>query len=142
MTIYYNGTLTVVDKSGINVSSENIRKALGTSLDSSYFDTGVVTFEDELMGGNFIEDFVCEAKKREWVVNGSVDYYGDYEGRLVVADNQVTDMDIDSAIIADASDEALISELKQRGYEILPKMCGYNFITACFDDLKRQEEIG
>jgi len=54
-----------------------------------------------------------------YVLNGSVEYYYDFEGRYDIKENKVTAMTKEEAIISDADDRTLISELERRGYTVV-----------------------
>ena len=51
-------------------------------------------------------------------INVSVNYYGDYEGRYIVSDGDLVDLDKTEVAIMDSSDESLIKELESRGYKV------------------------
>ena len=48
----------------------------------------------------------------------SVNYYGDYEGRYIVSDGDLVDLDKTEVAIMDSDDNDLIKELENRGYTI------------------------
>ena len=70
-------------------------------------------FEDEL------EALVNTLAPLGYVLNGCIDYFGDYDGRIYVKDNEVTTVDIADIGLHEASDDDLIARLKGRGYTIL-----------------------
>lgn len=51
-------------------------------------------------------------------INVSVNYYGDYEGRYIVSDGDLIDLDKTEVAIMDSSDNDLIKELENRGYTV------------------------
>ena len=51
-------------------------------------------------------------------INVSVNYYGDYEGRYIVSDGDLVDLDKTEVAIMDSDDNDLIKELENRGYTI------------------------
>lgn len=51
-------------------------------------------------------------------INVSVNYYGDYEGRYIVSDGDLVDLDKTEVAIMDSSDDDLIKELENRGYTV------------------------
>ena len=53
-----------------------------------------------------------------YVLNGTVEYMGDWEGRIVIKNNSVGELSRELAAVADAGDEELIAELKNRGYTV------------------------
>lgn len=70
-------------------------------------------FEDEL------EALVNTLAPLGYVLNGCIDYYGDYEGSIYVEQNKITSVDVHDMGLYKASDETLIAKLKERGYTIL-----------------------
>ena len=53
-----------------------------------------------------------------YLLNGSVEYYGDWGGVVVITNNYVSDYNSDQWIIKQASDNELIEELGSRGYRV------------------------
>lgn len=53
-----------------------------------------------------------------YVANGIVSYWGDYQGRVYVEDNKVTEIDEREIGLYEASDETLIQMLEKRGYKV------------------------
>lgn len=51
-------------------------------------------------------------------INVSVNYYGDYEGRYIVSDGDLVDLDKTEVAIMDSDDNDLIKELENRGYTV------------------------
>ena len=51
-------------------------------------------------------------------IDVSVNYYGDYEGRYIVSDGDLVDLDKTEVAIMDSSDNDLIKELENRGYTV------------------------
>lgn len=51
-------------------------------------------------------------------INVRVNYYGDYEGRYIVSDRDLVDLDKTEVAIMDSSDDDLIKELENRGYTV------------------------
>ncbi len=51
-------------------------------------------------------------------INVSVNYYGDYEGRYIVSDGDLVDLDKTEVAIMDSDDNDLIKELESRGYKV------------------------
>lgn len=70
-------------------------------------------FEDELYA------LIATLAPLGYILNGCIDYFGDYEGRIYIADNKVTTVDIANVGLHEASDDDLIAKLKERGYTIL-----------------------
>ncbi len=53
-----------------------------------------------------------------YVLNGSLRYFGDYDGMLYITDNEVEELDDLDRWQKDASDEELIEALEKRGYKV------------------------
>lgn len=51
-------------------------------------------------------------------VDVNVNYYGDYEGRYIVSDGDLIDLDKTEVAIMDSNDDDLIKELENRGYKV------------------------
>lgn len=51
-------------------------------------------------------------------IDVNVNYYGDYEGRYIVSDGDLVDLDKTEVAIMDSSDNDLIKELESRGYKV------------------------
>lgn len=51
-------------------------------------------------------------------IDVSVNYYGDYNGRYIVRDGDLVDLDKTEVAIMDSSDNDLIKELENRGYTV------------------------
>ena len=51
-------------------------------------------------------------------IDVNVNYYGDYEGRYIVSDGDLVDLDKTEVAIMDSSDNDLIKELENRGYTV------------------------
>lgn len=51
-------------------------------------------------------------------IDVSVSYYGDYNGRYIVRDGELVDLDKTEVAIMDSSDNDLIKELENRGYTV------------------------
>ena len=53
-----------------------------------------------------------------YVLNGSLRYFGDYDGMLYITDNEVEELDDLDRWQKDVSDEDLIETLEKRGYKV------------------------
>ena len=53
-----------------------------------------------------------------YLLNGSVEYYGDWGGMIVITNNDVFDYNSDQWTIKSANDNELIEELVSRGYKV------------------------
>lgn len=51
-------------------------------------------------------------------IDVNVNYYGDYEGRYIVSDGDLVDLDKTEVAIMDSDDNDLIKELESRGYKV------------------------
>ncbi|WP_270425421.1 hypothetical protein [Blautia intestinalis] len=51
-------------------------------------------------------------------IDVNVDYFGDYEGRYIVRDKKLVDLDEDEVVIMESNDDVLIKELESRGYTV------------------------
>lgn len=56
-----------------------------------------------------------------YVFNGTVSYYGDFDGRYDVTDNNVENIAREDFTLHDADDETLISILESGGYKVIRK---------------------
>ena len=56
-----------------------------------------------------------------YVLNGSIEYYYDWEGRYDIKDNKVTILSKEEMIICDADDAMLAKELEKRGFAVIKK---------------------
>ncbi len=54
--------------------------------------------------------------------NGSICYFGDYDGRYDINDNVVTELDETDIVISEVDTEKLIAEISKRGYIISKKI--------------------
>lgn len=63
------------------------------------------------------------------IINGHVDYYGDYEGRYEVKDSVLSSLSKDEVAIRDASVDELVDEIERRGIDIT-RFCRYILITT------------
>ena len=70
----------------------------------------------ELLGE--IRAFVDVLAPLGYVLDGAVEYYGDYDGKIYVENNQVIDVDVTDIGLHEASDETLIHMLEARGYTV------------------------
>lgn len=53
-----------------------------------------------------------------YVLDGEVEYYGDYDGKIYIENNEVIDVDVTDIGLHEASDETLIQILESRGYTV------------------------
>lgn len=128
-TIEFNKELTVE-------AIEAVKKEFGSHADwyKDYigcFEDGATDVEleeysDKEMYGTLVST-VNALKPLGYVLNGCIEYYGDYgEGATYVKDNEVVEYDDQTRWHMDATDEELIKELESRGYVSVKKDHGYN----------------
>lgn len=86
----------------------------------------IINYENDSLG--YIEDDLTIAVEKLWAedinVEGSLDYYGDYEGRDVVAAGVVENLDHDEVVIRDMTDAEFLAEAVRRGFELIKE--GYD----------------
>ena len=90
-----------------------------------------------------ISNVIDEIKPFGYVLNGSVEYSGNYEGTIYIENNEVKSLCTEEAAVKEADDEELIKTLKSRGYNVtkepnLTKLF-YNFLSLLED---REESFG
>lgn len=80
------------------------------------------TFEIEEWYENCFEDqleaMVAALAPLGYVLNGEIQYWGDYDGKIYVQNNKVITVDIADTGLYEASDAELIQILEQRGYRV------------------------
>lgn len=64
------------------------------------------------------DTFIAPLIPLGYVANGTVEYWGDYEGKYYINDNKVEDVDIAQTGLYEATDEELIEILTERGYTV------------------------
>ena len=70
---------------------------------------------------NDIEKMINELRPFRYLLNGSISYFGDSEGRIDITDNIVEVIPIEEYALHDATDEDLIRILEGRGYVVNKK---------------------
>lgn len=53
-----------------------------------------------------------------YILNGCVEYWGDYDGKYYITDNKIENIDIAQTGLYEATDEELIEILTERGYTV------------------------
>ena len=86
------------------------------------FDVGDMTWyiEDE-PGNNFeddVHDMIDILAPLDYVLNGEVQYYGDYNGKIYIENNKITLRNIEDTGLYEADDLTLIEMLEERGYTV------------------------
>lgn len=109
--------------------AKDINDALNASWPGSYEEfTG--EGEDKIIFDGYVESelhcFIEEMidivlKPAGIVANGVIEWDGDYQGKIYVNNNDVTNLDIEETGLYEASDEELIEILEKRGYEVRKK---------------------
>ena len=93
MHCYYQGELRVTggDINDVErVATTHIEEWVQIEKDRENPDAIIVDFSDtDAISEYNIREFVAEAAKHGWIVNGTVPYYGDYEGSMVITDNVI-----------------------------------------------------
>ena len=97
-------------------TNENFDFELLEYIEDNYLDVDEwyeTCFENELQA------MVNTLSPLGYVLNGTISYYGDYDGQIIVKDNKVQSIDIEDVGLYTADDSRLIQMLKERGYTIL-----------------------
>lgn len=77
---------------------------------------------DNDLGADFdddIQEMIDLLSPLGYVLNGEVQYYGDYEGKIYVENNKITLRSIEDTGLYEASDAELIQMLNERGYDVI-----------------------
>jgi len=113
-TVYANKTLTP-EAFQLLETNRRFDKDLLKCMDENWLDVDEwyeVSFEDELW------ELIDVLAPLGYVFNGTIAYYGDYDGQIIVKDNAVHCVDIEDVGLYNADDNKLISMLKERGYTV------------------------
>ncbi len=128
MQIYNYGTLEIcpaLTQEGVDV----VMKAIAASKKGkwSYLDpfeelkAGDTSYEiSEVLDSEFegtLQDLVDMLAPLGFTLNGSFQYYGDYDGVTYLTDNKIEGYDEAERWQADATDEEIFEVLKDRGYD-------------------------
>ncbi len=90
-----------------------------------------------------LDEIIQKLKPLGYVFNGTVHYYGDYEGNIYVDDNIVECVDVENIGLHDTSSGTLAAALERRGYIVLSRD-GLESIVAGADTtgyLEAKQEI-
>ena len=121
--------MQLINRGSINVSSE-FESLFITILDAAGFedaDENVSVVHETVATIEINEYGDIETKLKKVVdaftaldipIDVNVNYYGDYEGRYIVSDGELVDLDKTEAAIMDSDDDLLIKELESRGYKV------------------------
>lgn len=113
-TLYMNKPLT-------QEAAEIINEILGE--DYAQESDSFIDFEEwyENCFEDTIERIVGALSPDGYVFDGTIAYYGDYDGQIVVKNNFVQSVDITDFGLYDADDETLLRLLQARGYIVTKK---------------------
>lgn len=114
MTIYNQGTITfnkeVTEKAKKIISS--ILK--NDNLEIDEWDTlEIGCYASDFDG--YLNEIISKLSPLGYVLNGEIEYSGDYEGKIYVNNNHVESLDIAETSLYEASTEELIKKLTERG---------------------------
>lgn len=113
-TLYINKPLTRLYAEIVNeILGEYVAQETDALLD--FEDWCEDIFEDP------IEQIIAALAPAGYVFNGTISYYGDYDGQIIVKDNVVRSLDIQDVGLYNATDETLIRMLEERGYTVTKK---------------------
>ena len=129
MTIYLSGDVAVKygDQVSMSFREKEFSWVVGTVIRKgcdAYVlrrdDLGVISFNgcEEFGNYDYVEDLVKALAKAGFIVNGFIDYYGDYEGRYHIDDNEIRHLNEIEKNVDDADDQTLIDELVRRGFSV------------------------
>lgn len=124
-TIYNVGTI-ISNKPFTEEVKNRIREIMELSSNDHYswIENDAIELT-EYYGGDFnyvIQDVINAIEPDGYVLNGTVNYYGDYgDGRTEIVDNDVSLLFADEYWRHDASDDELIAVLEERGYIVTRK---------------------
>lgn len=77
-----------------------------------YFDSDIASVIEEMI-------MLVTKDNPEYVFNGRIDYFGDYEGSIDITNNEVTNIPIEDTSLFYADDATLITILEKRGYKVI-----------------------
>lgn len=124
MNCYYNGSIScyACDRERfLEVFKEHNLLPNGNYNTEEKDGKFIINYENDSFG--YIEDDLTIAVEKLWAedidVEGSLDYYGDYEGRDVVAAGVVENLDHDEVVMRDVSDTELLAEAARRGFKLV-----------------------
>ena len=121
MTVQNSGVLTP-NKPLTQEAIDEAKRILGAEKGSGIFvNQDMIDFEDS-HGSCLNEDLdklIQRFAELGFTLDGSITYYGDYEGTYIVEPGKMTqDVDKDKAVIRNASDDELLEELRRRGVRV------------------------
>lgn len=112
------GEIKVDDQPFNEEAKKIIKETLGIGFYS--VDRYFIEFDE------YYDKYFCETAKLlisklaplGYLLNGSVEYYGDWSGMIVITNNDVLEYNSDQWRIKQTSDNELIEELVSRGYKV------------------------
>lgn len=122
-TIESNKPITVMHMTDVlvalkthNINGTNLLKLLIDSIDSTE-----IEFEDyyDPRLEDTLEIIVEALAKDGYKLNGTIDYYGDYDGTIFIKDNKISSYDKEDRWKETATVEELLEVLKSRGITIV-----------------------
>mgnify|MGYP000115549038 FL=1 len=135
MHCYYQGTLQVtggnindVERTAMKyigkwIYVEGIQENSGTLL-VDFSDASTVC-EDDVRG------FVAEAAEHDWNVNGTLSYYGDYEGFMVITNNVIEEISPEEMVIRKYLDTPSVKAEKELADKAV-SMASYLFLRMIY----------
>ena len=124
MTCYYNGSVSCDAKDGekfLDVFEEYDLLPNGDDSTEEKDGKTIINYENDSLG--YINDDLTAAVKKlqeeDIDIEGSLDYYGDYEGRYEIANGEIENLDYDEVVIRDMSDTELLAEAARRGFILI-----------------------
>lgn len=118
MTLYNNGTITVpsewckallIAMELLDICFEDIITNNGQSVASINIEGDI---EDKL------EELVEAFNDQDIPIEINITYYGDYDGKYIIRNGVLVDLDKDEVSIMESDDNTLIKELENRGYKV------------------------
>lgn len=119
----------IVNVGEININEEVSEEAMQLINNFLGCDTAAEAGSDVLVFEEYYDKYFDETlqelfeklKPYGYIFNGTVGFYGDWEGRTIIENNEIYQIDRNDMAIMDASDQELIYELERRGYIIAGK---------------------
>lgn len=120
MQIIHSGTLSF-NKPLTREAAEIVNEILGE--DVAQENDSCLDFDEwyENFFEDTIEQMIGALSPDGYVCDGTISYYGDYDGQIIVKDNVVRSLDIQDVGLYNATDETLIRMLEERGYTVTKK---------------------
>ena len=98
----------------LSVNEEFVKK---TVLKVGDTDIYVEDFFDSEFDGT-MNEIIDAISPLGYVLNGEVNYWGDYEGKTFITDNKVESVDVQGLWEYELADEYIIEVLEKRGYTV------------------------